>query len=301
MSAAIAAAPTTPRPGSLRPLAGIALRQYWVPGAILLLLALRIGVQIVYHYHGWADAVALRNHVGSQAYHFGRYTDDAHTMTAKLMDGGAMLAFQPALCAALLTGVLTAREWETRRVVLALTQTVTPRRWFGVRWATLAAVFVVLTVPLVALYRMSAGHALGLDLLTYGAERQNAYYTIGPVTVAYVLLGVAAGALTGTYLRRLWPTLVAAPLLTWLVAAVLVRSRAMLLLDLPVLAKVPEFHSGGVFGLMFYDALPQDALLTNILVTGDYWPYQLASSALVLVVAALLTLAAFRVIRRRTA
>ncbi|MET7609592.1 hypothetical protein ABZX97_00615 [Streptomyces seoulensis] len=301
MSAAIAAAPTTPRPGSLRPLAGIALRQYWVPGAILLLLALRIGVQIVYHYHGWADAVALRNHVGSQAYHFGRYTDDAHTMTAKLMDDGAMLAFQPALCAALLTGVLTAREWETRRVVLALTQTVTPRRWFGVRWATLAAVFVVLTVPLVALYRMSAGHALGLDLLTYGAERQNAYYTIGPVTVAYVLLGVAAGALTGTFLRRLWPTLVAAPLLTWLVAAVLVRSRAMLLLDLPVLAKVPEFHSGGVFGLMFYDALPQDALLTNILVTGDYWPYQLASSALVLVVAALLTLAAFRVIRRRTA
>lgn len=301
MSAAIAAAPTTPRPGSLRPLAGIALRQYWVPGLILLLLALRIGVQIVYHYHGWADAVALRNHVGSQAYHFGRYTDDAHTMTAKLMDDGAMLAFQPALCAALLTGVLTAREWETRRVVLALTQTVTPRRWFGVRWATLAAVFVVLTVPLVALYRMSAGHALGLDLLTYGAERQNAYYTIGPVTVAYVLLGVAAGALTGTFLRRLWPTLVAAPLLTWLVAAVLVRSRAMLLLDLPVLAKVPEFHSGGVFGLMFYDALPQDALLTNILVTGDYWPYQLASSALVLVVAALLTLAAFRVIRRRTA
>ncbi|MGA5648286.1 hypothetical protein [Streptomyces seoulensis] len=301
MSAAIAAAPTTPRPGSLRPLAGIALRQFWVPGLILLLLALRIGVQIVYHYYGWADAVALRSHVGSQAYHFGRYTDDAHTMTAKLMDDGAMLAFQPALCAALLTGVLTAREWETRRVVLAFTQTVSPRRWFGVRWATLAAVFVVLTVPLVALYRMSAGHALGLDLLTYGAERQNAYYTIGPVTVAYVLLGVAAGALTGTFLRRLWPTLVAAPLLTWLVAAVLVRSRAMLLLDLPVLAKVPEFHSGGVFGLMFYDALPQDALLTNILVTGDYWPYQLAASALVLVVAALLTLAAFRVIRRRTA
>ncbi|MGW3111665.1 hypothetical protein [Streptomyces sp. NPDC001091] len=301
MSAAIAAAPTSPRPGRLRPLAGIALRQYWVAGAILLLLALRIGVQVVYHYYGWADAVALRNHVGSEAYHFGRYADDAHTMTAKLMDDGAVLAFQPALAAALLTGVLTAREWETRRVVLALTQTVTPRRWFGVRWATLAAIFVVLTVPLVALYRMSVVHAFGLNLLTYGAERQNAYYTIGPVTVAYVLLGVAAGALTGTYLRRLWPTLLAAPLLTWLVAAVLVRSRAMLLLDLPVLSKAHGFHPGGVFGLMFYDALPQDAYLTNALTPGDYWPYQLASSALVLAAAALLTLTAFRVIRRRTA
>lgn len=114
-------------------------------------------------------------------------------------------------------------------------------------------------------------------------------------------LGVAAGALTGTCLRRLWPTLVAAPLLTWPVAAVLVRSRAMLLLDLPVLSKVDGFHPGGVFGLMFYDALPQDAYLTNTLTPGDYWPYQLASSALVLAVAALLTLAALRVIRRRTA
>ncbi|MGV9791376.1 hypothetical protein [Streptomyces sp. NPDC003435] len=301
MSAAIAAAPKPTRPGRLRPLAGTALRQYWVAGAVLLLLALRIGVQIVYHYHGWADAIALRDRVGGEAYHFGRYTDDAHTMTAKLMDDGAMLAFQPALAAALLTGVLTAREWESRRVVLALTQTVTPRRWFGVRWAVLAAILVVLTVPLVALYRMSVVHALGLNLLTYGAERQNAYYTIGPVTVAYVLLGVAAGALTGTVLRRLWPTLLAAPLLTWLVAALLVRSRAMLLLDLPVLSKVDGYHPGAVFGLMFYDALPQDAYLINALDTGDYWPFQIASSVLVLAVAALFVLASFRVIRRRTA
>ncbi|MER5796622.1 hypothetical protein [Streptomyces sp. NPDC001980] len=54
----------------------------------------------------------------------------------------------------------------------------------------------------------------------YGT-RQAAYFTVGPVTVAQVLLGVAAGALTGTLLRRTWPTLIAAPVVTWL----LVRTR----------------------------------------------------------------------------
>ncbi|WP_327112775.1 hypothetical protein OG206_05465 [Streptomyces sp. NBC_01341] len=292
---------TAAGPGERWPLARVALRQYRIPALILLLLAVRTGVPLVYHYGGWADALTLRDHVGSQAYRLGRYAHDAHKQTATLLANGSPLAFLPAMIAALLTGTLTAREWETRRVVLALTQSVTPRRWFTVRWATLATIVAALTIPLVALYRMNAVHAFRLDLFTYGIDRQTAYYTIGPVTVAYVLLGAAAGALTGTVLRRALPALVAAPLLTWLAVAVLVRSRAVLLLDFPLFSKVHGVHPGGVLGLQFYDALPQDNYLISSLDATDYWGYQIASTVLALAAAALFTFAALRVLRRRLA
>ncbi|WP_327177655.1 hypothetical protein OG599_21810 [Streptomyces sp. NBC_01335] len=295
------ARPTRPAPGRRLPLVLIAVRQYRWVALVLVLLAARVCAALLYHYGSWADATALLAHVGGQEYHFGRYANDAHHVTEQLVNDGASLAFQPALLAAIVTAVLTAREWESRRVVLALTQSVTPRRWFTVRWAVLAAVLAAVTIPPVVLYRISAVHGFRLGLLTYGAERQNAYYTIGPVTVAHVLLGVAAGALAGTLLRRTLPALVAAPVLTWLVAGVLVRSRAVLLVDFPLFSQVDGFHLGGVFGLQFYDALPQDSFLMNALKPGDYWGFQIASSVLVLAAAALLTAAALRVLRRRTA
>ncbi|MGW5367141.1 hypothetical protein ACWER6_03555 [Streptomyces sp. NPDC004009] len=291
----------SPHPGGRLPLVRIALRQYWIPLLILLLLAGRAAAVLIYHYDGWADAVALRHHVGSHAYHFERFADDAHNKTAKLLDDGTSIAFQPALYAALLTAVLTAREWETRNVVLAITQSISPRRWFTVRWATLAVAVAALAVPAVVAYRISVAHAFRLDLLTYGAERQNAYYTIGPVTVAYVVLGVAAGALAGTLLRRTWLALVAGPALAWISAAVLVRSRAVLLLDFPLWSKVHGFHPGGIVGLQFYDALPEDSYLINSLAPADYWGYQIASSVLALALATLFVLAALRVVRRHTA
>ncbi|MGW1225522.1 hypothetical protein [Streptomyces sp. NPDC002530] len=277
------------------------VRQFRVPLALIGLFVLVTCLRLAYHYGGWADAVALREHVGAHAYHFGRYADDAHNKTDKLLADGAPLAFRPALFAAALTAVVTAREWESRRTSLTLAQSVTPHRWFAVRWATLGTLLAVLVLPMVVLYRISASHAFGLDLLVHGASRQTALLTIGPVTVAYVLLGVAAGAYTGTLLRRTLPALVAAPALTWLVAAVLVRSRAALLLDFPAFSKVEGYHPGGVLGLQFSDVLPQDSYLLNSLSPGDYWGYQLASAVLALAVAALLTHAAFRVLRRRTA
>ncbi|MFC5675174.1 hypothetical protein [Streptomyces incanus] len=84
-------------------------------------------------------------------------------------------------------------------------------------------------------------------------------------------------------------------MLTWLAAAVLVRSRAVLLVDFPLFSKVQGFHPGGLLGLQFYDALPWDTYLANSLVPGDYWGPQIASSVLVL------TAAALRVLRHRTA
>jgi hypothetical protein len=115
------------------------------------------------------------------------------------------------------------------------------------------------------------------------------------------VLGVAAGAFTGTWLRSSWLALVAAPALTWLLTAVLVRSRAVLLADPWILSQVHGMHPGGLLGLQFYDLLPQDTYLLNSLTPGDYWGYQIASSLLVLTLAALLLHGALRILRRRLA
>jgi hypothetical protein len=114
-----------------------------------------------------------------------------------------------------------------------------------------------------------------------------------------VTLGVAAGALAGTVLRNTWSAAVAGPVLTWALTALLVRSRSALLLDVPAYSKVSGMHPGGVLGLQFYNLLPTDSYLLDSLSRADYWPYQLAESALVLAVAALLVLAAFRILHRR--
>lgn len=283
------------------PLVRIALRQFWPLAALFLLFAVGMAALLVHHYHGWADAVALRERVGSRTYHFALYPNHAETMTSRLLGDGKRLALLPALYAALAAGLLTGREWETRRIILALGQSVSPVRWFVVRWTVLAALIAMPLAPVVALYRLNVVHAVDLDLLTYGIERQTAYFTLGPVTVAYVLLGVAAGALAGTVLRNFLAAAVAGPALTWLLVAVLVRSPAALLLDFPAWSKVDGYHPGGVLGLQFYDLLPQDSYLVDSLDTGDYWPYQLAESTVVIGVAVLLVLAAFRVLRGRTA
>ena len=150
------------------------------------------------------------------------------------------------------------------------------------------------------LYRLNVTHATRLGLLSSGAETQTIVLTIGPVTLAYAILGIAAGALAGTVLRSTWSAAVAGPVLTWVLTALLVRSRCALLLDVPAWSKVSGMHPGGLLGLQFYNLLPTDSHLLDSLSRADYWPYQLAESVLVLAVAALLTLAAFRVLRHRT-
>jgi hypothetical protein len=295
-----AALPKPRRAAEGWPLTRIVAGHLWPVALLLLLLAGREGLVLAAHYSHWADAVALRAHVGSHAYHFSRYADDAHNQTARLLGDGTSLAFRPALYAAALTGAMTGREWGSRRVALTLAQSIPAGRWFAARWAGLALLCCALVVPLVVLYRRSADHALHLDLLTYGVDRQTAFFTIGPVTVAYVLLGIAAGALTGTVLRRAWPALLVAPAMTWLVTAALVRSRAALLIDFPARAHVSGMHPGGILGLQFYDVLPQDTYAIGSLRPADYWPYQAAESALVLAAAALLAWGALSLVHRRT-
>lgn len=285
-------APGTRTTGERRSLARTLARMYWIPALTMVLAALGTAALLVERYHGWAGEVAVRERVGAYSFQF--------IATNSFSTLGGRIAFLPAMYAALLAGLTTGQEWRSRRVVLSLGQSVSPRRWFGVRWSLLAALVTVLVLPVVVLYRLNVIHADHLGLLSPGAQTQGLILTVGPVTLAYVILGVAAGALAGTVLRTTWSAALTGPLLTWILTALMVRSRAALLLDIPALSKVHGMAPGGVLGLQFYGLLPTDSLLQNSLSRSDYWPYQLAESTLVLAVAALLALAAFRVLRRRT-
>ncbi|WP_037573810.1 hypothetical protein [Phaeacidiphilus oryzae] len=277
-----------------------ALRLVRPLAAGLLLVAIVLAGVLVHRYLSWSDAERLRARVGGYAYHWEYLSHGANAMNDALLQDGGRISFWPAMFAAVVAALMTGREWQSGRTALTLGQSVTPQRWFTIRWAVLAGLFAVLFTPVVALYQANAAHARHLDLLAYGWSRSVAYYSLGPVTVAYVLLGVAAGALAGTVLRDPLRAAVGAPALTWLLAALLVRSRAAALLDFPVLAETHGIHPGGILGLQFYGALPQDTYLLNSLRPGDYWPYQLASTALVLALTALLGHTALRVLRRRT-
>ncbi len=292
MSTTALNAPETRTTGERWPLARTTARIYRPTALVLTLVALGFAALLVHRYQGWAGDVALHDRVGD--YSFARLVIDSFSTN------GDRTAFLPALGAALLVGLTTGQEWHTRRFVLTLGQSVSPQRWFAVRWALIAALFTVLLLPLVVLYRLNVTHADHLGLLSPGAETQSIILSVGPATLAYVVLGIAAGALAGTVLRNTWSAAVAGPVLTWLLTALMVRSRAALLLDFPALSKVHGTAPGGVLGLQFDGLLPTDPLLQNSLARSDYWPYQLAQAALVLAVAALLTLAALRVLRRRT-
>ncbi|MDF6044858.1 hypothetical protein LRD69_22465 [Streptomyces sp. JH14] len=288
------------RPAGRLPIARLAARQLRWLALVLLLPVGEIAATLLHRYSEWSDAESARARVGNYAYHFTDVPYNAHTLTDRLFADGQFVAFVPALCAAALTAILTAREWESRRVAVTLTQSVSPIRWFTVHWGVQAALTLALTMPLVVLYRLNAAHAYHEDLLVHGAYQATLYFIVGPVTLAYVLLGVAAGAFVGTALRRTLPALLAAPALLWLLVGVLVRARLAALLDYPVFSETHGFHAGGVLGLQFFHLLPKDDYLVNSLTPGDYWPYQLAQTALVLALTAALAHSALRIVRRRT-
>ncbi|WP_328888326.1 hypothetical protein [Streptomyces sp. NBC_00316] len=292
--------PSYRRPAGRRPIARLAARQLRWLALVLLLPVGEVAATLLHRYSEWSEAEAVRARLGNTAYHFTDVPYNAHTLTERLFADGQSVAFVPALCAAALTAILTAREWESRRVAVTLTQSVSPVRWFGIHWGVQAALTLVLTMPLVVLYYLNAAHAYHKDLLVHGAYQATLYFTIGPVTLAYVLLGVAAGAFVGTAMRRTLPALLAAPALLWLLVALLVRSRLAALLDYPVFSETHGYHPGGVLGLQFFHLLPQDIYLVNSLTPGDYWPYQLAQTAVVLALTAALAYGALRIVRRRT-
>ncbi|MFF8972511.1 hypothetical protein [Streptomyces sp. NPDC014995] len=230
--------------------------------------------------------------------------------------------------AAFAGGSLIGRELENGTAWLAWAQGVSPARWLTAKLAVPGLAVTAGATTLVLAYRWVWG-ADGDLLMGTGWMEGQEFVARGPVAVAYALCAVAVGTLTALLLRRALPALGVSVAVTWLLVRVLAEYRASLwpavsrssaaqVLEPPDTAWHLEtgalVHGRRVPNVQFWQCEGTAGFRHRCLddrgVTGFYttyhpeshfWPLQLVETGIVLAVAALATVAAFRVLRRGTA
>ncbi|MEU1405334.1 ABC transporter permease [Streptomyces sp. NPDC005728] len=238
------------------------------------------------------------------------------------------LAALPYLVAAWAGAALTGRELESRTAHLAWTQGVTPARWLTAKLALPALAVTTGTSLLVFLHQWGWSAAHGrVDIM---ASRWDiwTFHTNGPATVALSLAALVAGALAGLVLRRALPALATALVATaglwglaqWLMPHLWPAVTRVTGLEQGYGGSSPGLEvdqglvtrTGGHISEPFcYASTPQDCLrlfekqgavgyFRTYHPDAHFWPLQLTTSAFLLALAALLTLAAFLVLRRLT-
>ncbi|MFI8325934.1 ABC transporter permease [Streptomyces sp. NPDC085529] len=230
----------------------------------------------------------------------------------------------PFAVALFVAGPLVAREYESGTYRLSLTQSVTPTAWLRSKLGFATA------TGLGAVVLLTGAYALGWARVddSYGFLRHDAgpYLVLGTVLAAYTLLGVAVGALAGLLIRRTLVAMSAAGLATGVVMLVLDSVRWDFLAPVTITGKAVEGAStvmvpdGGRLvdqGLVMADGRREPGWFCGYEggvcrvdepVTAQYLDYhpvshvlptQLIETGIVLALAALALLAAFRVLRAR--
>ncbi|MFI2777792.1 hypothetical protein [Streptomyces sp. ALB3] len=242
---------------------------------------------------------------------------------------GLVLTVLPGLVSAFVAGPLIARELESGTYRVAWTQSVTPTRWLVAKLSVptvflVAGVTVLSTVLAWAQTRTATDYTVDwFDAPVFGAT--------APVVIGYTLLGIAVGALTGLLVHRTVAAMTVAVVVTGAVTAALVSLRSSLWplrttigatdgrLDVPVESWVLDLGRVTASG----DRLPTDVCwrggaseaqearcMADRDITGWFvdhhppshlWPLQLVETGILLALAALAVVVAFRVLRRRTA
>ncbi len=233
------------------------------------------------------------------------------------------LLYLPALTAAFAGAALIGRELENGTAALAWTQSGSPSRWLATKLAApallLAGGMALLTLLLRWVWTSAAPGMTG------SWTWPDVFAATGPVGTAYVLFALAAGALAGLLTKRQLPALGLGVVLTVIVEVLGHSYRAKLwptvtatgqdplrgvadpmVLNMGLLAPSgEEFSSSRCF-----TANPSFDLgmcverydLERYVVfhpASHYWPLQLVETGIVLGLTALLTAAAFWLLRRR--
>ncbi|MBT2526125.1 ABC transporter permease [Streptomyces sp. ISL-99] len=258
---------------------------------------------------------------------------DAHRTSLWAMEYGAtgMLVIA-LLVAAFVAGPMVARDLESGAYRMLWTQSATPGAWLMARIVVPAVVVAAGVSALAGVYRWSWTYlaegeggfsALSWhDPFTYGA--------IGPASAAYALLAVAVGALAGLLVRRTVAAMAVAGLTTGAVALLMagavrehlwpvqtvtgVRATEALTsswvtVDGMLTASGERLDWEPCYSPARADLEPAKCMaerggVTNfadIHPSSHFWPLQLVETGIVLGVAALVTVAAFFVLRRRHA
>ncbi|MFI5758957.1 ABC transporter permease [Streptomyces sp. NPDC051569] len=252
------------------------------------------------------------------------YLSTANSLNAWFTYLGLALALLPAALGAFVAGPMIAREFESGTYQLAWSQSVSPARWLAAKLVTPAAVAVVSLSVFAVFYRWTWVSGASGEFPRHWYEPWQ-FVGLGPLPVAYALLGIAVGALTGLLVRRTVPAMTVAALTTGVISlAFVLRLRAHLMpvstvQDYRLLGEHDWTVQQGVVtaaGRRFsiedcfagrYRTSPCASPATGDVPFIDYhpathfWPLQLIETGIVLVLAAVAAYAAFRVLRRRHA
>ncbi|MET9515292.1 ABC transporter permease [Streptomyces sp. NPDC002994] len=243
-----------------------------------------------------------------------------------VMEYGALgMLLIPLLVGAFVAGPMVARDLESGTYKMLWTQAVTPRRWLAAKVAVPAITVLAGVAVLTAVYRWGWTY-LAKDAFNHSWYEPHVYAAIGPVTVAYALLAVAVGALVGLLVRRTVPAMAVTALVTGAVMVALANARGgfwttrtisgpnMNMLDTPegaftVAEWMTNAEGGRISGAQCWNDTDINQCYVHHGITGfreyhpvsHFWPLQLVETGIVLALAALLTAAAFYVLRRRSA
>ncbi|MFM9699121.1 ABC transporter permease [Streptomyces europaeiscabiei] len=234
--------------------------------------------------------------------------------------GSVVLTIAPALIGAWAGGALIARELESGTAKLAWTQSVAPLRWLAAKLAVPAALIVSGTVLLTLVNRLvwwreeRLRHALGTrDWFEYSTFMGN-----GTLATAYALLALAIGVLAGLLIRRSLPALAAGFVGVAVVMSIFRTQRHALWPTETLVSKASDRTWTGdlvdrgfitASGDRVSNAACADVSCDRTDVAGYYadfhpsahfWPLQLVETGIILGITALLVLAAFQLLRRRT-
>ncbi|CAL9517978.1 ABC transporter permease [Streptomyces sp. Tu 3180] len=245
---------------------------------------------------------------------------DVHTCTT------AAVLIAPFLVAAWAGGSLTGRELESGTARLAWTQGVSPARWLASRLALPAVLVAASTGLLAGLHRLAWTAGEGRIDTAKPWHDPATFYANGTVPVALALAGLGIGALAGLLLRRSLAALATAVVALGGLWAAVHTALPRLWPPVTEVSSLRDGPSGAGIavgeGVLTADGdrLPAPCgtemlpgcrtELADLGAVGFYrdvhpaahhWPLHLTASGVLLVVAALLALAAFRVLRLRTA
>ncbi|MFF4253996.1 hypothetical protein ACFY1L_22605 [Streptomyces sp. NPDC001663] len=220
---------------------------------------------------------------------------------------------------------LVGRELESGTAQLAWTQSVSPARWLTAKLAVPALLVTLGSTALVLAYRRgwSAHPAMRDGDWTSAAT----FVARGPATVAYALCALAVGTLTALLLRRALPALGVSLAAMGVLSVVLQNYRARLWPSVTRVSAnellwprhawqvengtIQNGHRVAYNGSSPCEGQPAQVkrCAADLDITGyysvyhpqsHYWPLHLVETGIVLAVAALATVLAFRLLPRRT-
>ncbi|MFE4373513.1 ABC transporter permease [Streptomyces sp. NPDC056835] len=235
---------------------------------------------------------------------------------------GVVLFVLPGVVGAFVAGPVIGRELESGTYKLAWTQSVSPARWLMSKLAVPVAWTVVGCTALVVLYRWSRFQGPEGVYTVHWYDKLG-FAGLGPLPIAYGLLGIALGALAGLLVRRTLLAMSATALavggamlamITWVrpylwpIETITGDGRlpgpsAWTLQDGVILAsgeRMTREQCGATdwASSPCRDLLEGRARFTDYHPASHFWPLQLMETGIVLVVAAAVAFAAFRVLRR---